>query len=124
MKKFHDGCSLTVGKLKEELYKHPNPDALVMIERVGDFYYRDGGWESQYKEGFHYNMTMSYNEKMREEIERRKNGLEPEYPRMEDPSKHIAEDPIFLQHMKEQYHPAFCSTRFKDEDHLYINLHY
>ena len=124
LKSFQDGCYLTVGKLKEQLYKYPHSDALVMIERVGDSYYRDGGWESQYKKGYHWHNTVSYNKKMEEEITRRERGEEPEYPNMKDPSKYIFKDESQLVYLMEQYHPAFCATTHKDEEHLYINLHY
>jgi hypothetical protein len=36
---------LTVGELKEQLYKYPN-DALVVAQRVEDVYYEKHGWET------------------------------------------------------------------------------
>jgi hypothetical protein len=36
---------LTVGRLKEELAKYPD-DALVVSQRVEDFYYEENGWQT------------------------------------------------------------------------------
>jgi hypothetical protein len=57
---------------------------------------------------------------MNEEIKRRKNGEHPKYE-MQDPSKFIVE---LDDTMKEQYHPGWCCLKYKDDDNLYIDLHY
>lgn len=145
--RYHHG--LTVGRLKEILYKTTLPaDAKVLIQRIEDRYYNgndisgfrgcsyteDGiyppgskseGWGVFLKEGESYHNAMSMNKKMREEIARRERGEEPEYPQMEDPSQFITpEDDETLNELKEQYHPAWCVVGYKDEEHLFINLHY
>jgi len=44
---------------------------------------------------------------------------------MKDPSKFIGpEDEETLNALKEQYHPAWCVVGYKDEEHLFIDLHY
>jgi len=113
---------LTVGKLKKFLEEHSElPDnALVLTQRVEDRYYEKNGWGVVLKEGYHYQMNKTHNIRMEEEIRRRKNGEHPKYD-TEDPSKHIVE---LGDSMKEQYHPAFSCLKYKDDDNLYIDLHY
>jgi len=113
---------LTVGKLRKYLEQHPElpDDANVLIQRVEDRYYEKNGWGVVLKEGYHYQMNKTHNIRMEEEIRRRKNGEHPKYD-TEDPSKHIVE---LGDSMKEQYHPAFSCLKYKDDDNLYIDLHY
>lgn len=138
---------LTVGDLKRILLKSNLPDdGKVMIQRVEDRYYHgndisglkgcqdteDGiyppgsvssGWGVYLKEGDHYHSVISMNKKMREEISRRELGENPEYM-MDDPNKYITpEDNETLNELKEQYHPAWCVVSYKDEKHLFIDLH-
>ena len=45
---------LTVGELKEFLYKNNIPnDSKVLIQRVEDIYYEKHGWGTYFKEGEH-----------------------------------------------------------------------
>jgi hypothetical protein len=113
---------LTVGRLKEFLEKHPElpDDALVLTQRVEDVYYEKNGWGVVMKGGYHYHAYKENNIRMEEEIKRRKNGEHPKYD-MEDPSKFIVE---LDDTMKEQYHPAWCCLKYKDDNNLYIDLHY
>jgi len=117
---------LTVGKLKEYLYKTELPaDARVLIQRVEDVYYQNHGWDVFFKEGDDNHNFIKMNENMREEIARRERGEEPQYPQMEDPSKFIVpETEEVLNSLKDQYHPAWCVFRYNDEEHLFIDLHY
>lgn len=118
-----DRHGLTVGSLKKSIEESGLPDdAFVLTERVEDVYYERHGWSVYLKEGHHFHSVLSMNEKMRKEIERREKGFEPEYPGIEDPNEHICEDENFLNEMKDQYTPAWCS--FSDEGFLFINLHY
>ena len=57
---------------------------------------------------------------MEEEIRRRKNGEHPKYD-LDDPSQHIQE---LTDDLKDQYHPVFCCMKYKDDDNLYLDLHY
>lgn len=113
---------LTVGKLKKFLEEHPElpDDANVLIQRVEDRYYEENGWGVVMKEGYWYHAISDKNKEMEDEILRRENGEEPQYD-LEDPSKFITE---LNDGYKEQYHPAFCCLRYKDDDNLYIDLHY
>lgn len=113
---------LTVGKLKERLQKTElSDDAVVLIQRVEDTYYQNNGWDVFLKEGCHYYSVVRMNKKMQEEIERRARGEEPKYPKIDDPNKYIVE---LDDSMKEQYHPAWCAVGYKDEEFLFIDLHY
>jgi hypothetical protein len=108
--------------LKKFLEEHPElpDDANVLIQRVEDRYYEEHGWGVVLKEGDHYHMYKEQNYRMNEEIKRRKNGEHPKYE-MEDPSKFIVE---LDDTMKDQYHPGWCCLKYKDDDNLYIDLHY
>ena len=113
---------LTVGRLRKFLEQNPElpDDSLVLIQRVEDMYYEKGGWGVVLKEGHYYNMVKTNNVRMQEEIQRRKNGEHPKYE-MEDPSKYITE---LTDEWKEQYHPAWTCLRYRDDNNLYIDLHY
>ena len=113
---------LTVGRLKKFLEQNPElpDDALVLTQRVEDKYYEENGWGVVLKEGDHYHMVKTHNVRMEEEIRRRKNGEHPKYD-MEDPSKHIHE---LTDDLKEQYHPAWTCIKYKDDNNLYLDLHY
>ena len=113
---------LTVGRLKKFLEQHPElpDDSLVLTQRVEDRYYEKNGWGVVLKEGHHYHMVKTHNIRMEEEIRRRKNGEHPKYD-MEDPSKFIEE---LTDDLKDQYHPAWSCVKYKDDDNLYLDLHY
>lgn len=116
------GDYLTVGRLKKFLENNPDlpDDALVLTQRVEDVYYEEHGWGVVLKEGYPYHMTKTANIRMEEEIRRRKNGEHPKYD-MEDPSALIME---LTDDLKEQYHPAWSCLKYKDDNNLYIDLHY
>jgi hypothetical protein len=118
----HEGIPyLTVGEIKKFIKDHDLPDnSKVLIERVEDFYYDENNWSVYPKNGYLYYSHDSTNKRMREEIERRANGEEPEYE-MENPEDYIYESDDLD---KSQYTPAFCCVKFEEDDILFINLHY
>jgi hypothetical protein len=140
--------NLTVGRLKEVLAETNLPDdGKVMIQRIEDRYFngndisghggckesedgkfppgsRSNGWGIYLKEGYDFYSTTKMNKNMREEIARRERGEEPEYPKIEDPTKYIFEDEDTLSSLREQYYPAWGICGYSDEDHLFIDLHY
>lgn len=113
---------LTVGSLKKFLADNPDlsDDAPVLVERIEDLYFEKNGWSVYLKEGEHYHNCKSMNENMRDEIERRARGETPQYG-MEDPSKYIKEP---TEEDMNQYIPTWCCVKYKDEDALFIDLHY
>lgn len=113
---------LTIGKLRKFLEEHPElpDDSLVLTQRVEDVYYEKHGWGVVLKEGDHYHMVKTHNIRMEEEMRRRKNGEHPKYD-LDDPSQHIQE---LTDDLKDQYHPVFCCMKYKDDDNLYLDLHY
>ena len=115
---------LTVGQLREFLENNKNipDDAKVLVQRVEDVYYEKHGWGVVLKEGEHYHSHLEMNKNMREEIERRARGEEPHYA-IDDPNEAIMSDED-LEMIKEQYHPAWCCVKYKEDKHLYIDLHY
>jgi hypothetical protein len=120
LKARHHG--LTVGDLRKFLMDHPeiSDDQPVLIERVEDIYFQKHGWGVYLKEGEVYHNMLSFNENMRNEIDRRGRGEEPEYG-MEDPSMYIKEP---SEEDMNQYVPAWCCVKYKDDDALFIDLHY
>lgn len=119
VKKYDD--YLTVGKLKEVFKKQKlSDDALVLIERVEDFYFENNHWSVYRYGGYWYWSSIRMNEKIDSGVFNDKT----QYPKMDDPEKYRTTEEQ-LHEMKSQYRPAFCS--FKDEEHpefLFINLHY
>lgn len=106
--------NLTVGQLREFLYKCNLPDdALVLTQRVEDCYYENNNWGVYKKEGYHYHSALRHNANVENKEE---------YPDLLPCDKFTEED---LDRMKEQYTPAFCVLTYQDDsDALYINLHY
>jgi hypothetical protein len=113
---------LTVGDLKKFLRDNPDitDDAPVVVERIQDIYFKDNGWGVYLKEGDSYYWKSKLNEDMKEEIERRKRGEEPEYS-MEDPSLYIEEP---SEKDMNQYIPTWCCVKYPNENILFIDLHY
>lgn len=114
--------SLTVGDLKKFIEENNIPDnAKVMVQRVHDHYFENNNWGVYLKEGYWYNSAEKTNDNMLEEIERRNNGLEPEYD-IEDPKSMMFE---MNDDLKEQYYPAWSCVRYgDDQDLLFIDSHY
>ena len=113
---------LTVGRLKEFLAKHPEltDDAPVVVERVEDFYFEENGWSVYPKEGEQYHFQLDLNRRMQEEIDRRQRGEKPEYETdcPEDFIKEPSDEDLT------QYIPTWCCVKYKDENILFIDLHY
>lgn len=123
---------LRVKDLKEFVEKYNVPDdALIMIERVEDFYYEkqnlgDGqkieGWVVYLKEGQSYYDALSHNKRIREGFYFNKE----DFPNIEEGSEALKElTDEELERSKNQYHPAWSCVKYKDDDDLlFINLHY
>lgn len=113
--------TLTVGKLKKFLEEHNLPDdAIVVTQRVEDFYFEKGNWGVYKKEGHHSFQARKYNKK----IDSGEFLNKEDYPNInpENLKKYTEEE---IDSMKEQYHPAWCCVRYEDDkDILFIDLHY
>ena len=135
--------TMTVGDLLTFLKERDVPlDAKIMVQRVEDKYYNgfdisgmmgpDGvfpegsksePWGVYLKKGYAYYEAVEMNEKMLEEIKRREEGLEPEYPGIVDPTELIQD--LNDTDLQEQYHPAWSPVFYDDEtDLLFLDLHY
>ena len=148
VKKYPKSGFSTVGDLKRFLEEHKIPDdAPILIERVEDRYYdgvditgmsgckdtEDGiypegskseGWGVYLKKGQTYWDIKELNDRMTKETQRRKEGKEPEYPKIsdEDLEKYIAD---LDDSLMTQYHPIWCPVFYKDDpDILFLDLHY
>jgi len=112
---------LTVGQLKEFLYKNQLPnDAIVVTQRVEDVYYEQHNWGVYLKEGEHANNAKQWNK----DIENGKYLDKEKYPLIVDKDlKMFTEEDI--ENQKEQYTPVFCCVQYKDDkDVLFLDLHY
>ncbi len=100
---YYRSCHLTIGRLREFLAENQDldDDALMLVERVHDVYYNEHGWAVVYKKG-----DMCYMLKKLEAF------------------GEIVTD-AELQESMNQYHPAWCITRYADDKKdVYIHLHY
>ena len=110
---------LRVKDLLEFIKEHNLPeDARVMIQRVEDTYFENNHWGVYLKEGeeSYYCREWNKNIKNKEWIE--------EHPDIKQENlKEFTENDI--RESMEQYHPAWCCVKYKDEDDLlFIDLHY
>ena len=135
---------MTVQDLLEFIEERNIPlTAKIMIQRVEDKYFegvdisgmqtpeggtyppgsKAEGWGVYPKKGYAYYEAEELNIRMKEEIERRKNGEESEFPGIEDPEKYMQD--LKDSKLLEQYHPAWSPVFYEDEqDLLFIDLHY
>jgi hypothetical protein len=135
--------TMTVGDLLTFLKERDVPlDAKIMVQRVEDKYYNgfdisgmdspegilpegtmSEPWGVYLKKGYAYYEAQEINEKMTEEIKKREEGLEPEYPGIVDPTELIQD--LNDTSLQEQYHPAWSPVFYDDEtDLLFLDLHY
>ena len=113
----------TVGRLREFLAEHNLPDdAKVFIQRVEDFYFEENNWGTVKKEGWMYcsDKALIENAKPGGKYHNKK-----EYPRMtEEHIQGILDMEAHLDEAKDEYMPAFCPVKYKDDDNLYLDAHY
>lgn len=115
---------LTVGKLRRILSDPEiEDDALVMIERVNDVYYEEHNWGVYLKDSYLWDLITEKNNKLLDEIDKRKKGELPTFTSIEDPAKYIIDDEERANY-QDQYHPAFSVCMYNDEKELFIKLHY
>ncbi len=112
---------LTVGKLKEFLYANNLPaNARVMVQRVEDVYYQRHNWKVYLKKGLNATQCEEHNAKIASGEYLNKE----EYPNIDESLLVPATEEEIKQSM-EQYTPAFCCARYRDdEDMLFIDMHY
>ena len=113
--------SLTVGELKELLYKFNLPkDGKVLIERVEDTYFKNNNWSVVYKKGSEWYYNQDWNDKFDNGYYDDKEQF-PNYDKTK--MKKIPEDQE--KYLLDQFHPAQSACKFDDDDkNLYIFLHY
>lgn len=100
----------------------------VLVEHVKDIYLEDHkrdphdikGWDVYLQEGLHYHNQVNYNLNMEEELERRKQGLEPEFPLIEDPQEMIDLD---LDKYKEVFYKANQIQKNREGTLIFIYNH-
>jgi uncharacterized membrane protein len=113
---------MTVGALKKFIEKHEIPDdALVVVQRVEDFYYEDHDWKVYLKESEHSNWMKSYNDA----LDKGEFDDKEKYPDFKDEMrKKFTEEQII--EASSQYHPAWCPVLYEDDgkEILFLDLHY
>lgn len=112
---------LTVGDLKEFIYKNNlSDDAILVVQRVEDKYYEQNGWRVYLKEAYNSNYMRQWNE----DIESGKYLDKDEFPDL-DENTLIPYTEEQIKNCMEQYTPAWCCVNYKeDKDILFIDLHY
>ena len=112
--------------------KEMSDDVPIVIERIQDWYFKDktlqdgtkiSGWEVLKVEGYCYHSALSFNKNMDEEILRRKNGEEWEYPKIENPLK-FKYNKKALEKLKEEFYRGFCISVDNKKEIIYIYSHY
>lgn len=112
---------LTVGLLLEFIKKYNVPeDALILTQRIEDFYFENNHWDVYLKEGYQCHSMREFNNKI-------DSGLfddSEQYPGMtEDLKKKWSDDDI--KSAMEQYHPVWSPVYYKDDkDILFLDIHY
>jgi len=124
LKKYqHNGFS-TVGDLLEYIHGkiasgEITRDSLVLSQRVEDKYFEENNWGVVKKEGDHYNWFKEHNKRIDE-------GFfddEEKFPNIKsEHMKKISEEE--LEDSKDQYHPIWCPVVYKNDNNLYLDLHY
>lgn len=117
LKKYKD--HLTIKKLKEMIQDLPD-DGLVLVQRIEDFYFENNNWGVILKEGESYH----YSKKWNDDLDSGKYDDRNKYPnaKTEDFKSYTPEE---LELTKDQYHPAWCVVKYKDDpNNLYLDLHY
>jgi hypothetical protein len=112
--------NLTVGDLLDYIEKNNLPrDAKVLSQRIEDRYFETGGWGVVVKEGHWFDSMVERNK----DIDAGEYDDPEEYPLLESkrPAKFPEDD---LDQLMEQYHPVWCGVKYKDDDNLYLDLHY
>lgn len=103
---------LTVGKLLNFIKRNNIPEsAKVVSQRVEDFYYKRNGWCVVYKEGEHYHSHIKLVDSVKKEPDEYK-------VKLSDLEK------VSTKNLKEQYSPIWGPVKYKDDDNLYLDLHY
>jgi hypothetical protein len=112
----------TVGDLRKFLNEIQLPDeGKVLVQRIEDSYYNTGGWGVVLKKGEFYHHAKETNRK----IESGEFYNKKEYPKLTDEKiKSMFSSDEDLKFLMEQYHPAWCPVKYKDDNNLYLDLHY
>jgi hypothetical protein len=112
----------TVGELLEFIKRHNIPmDAKILAQRVEDKYFEKHGWGSVKKQGDEYYSIKRL-------VDKAKSGEfsdKDRYPKM---TQGMIDDILVyekeLSNTLDEYHPIWCPVKYKDDDNLYLDLHY
>lgn len=110
---------LTIKDLKKMIENMPD-DGLVLVQRVEDVYFLNHHWGVILKEGIDYHFAKKFNEDLASgEYDNKE-----KYPKAKPEEwKPYSDEELDL--VKEQYHPAWCVVKYKDDpNNLYLDLHY
>lgn len=112
----------TLGDIKRFIKENENlsDDTTVVVQRIEDKYFRNGGWRTYLVEGESYHNALRFNNEMREEMERIKLNQEREYPDIKNHSEYLIE---IADNLKDQFYYPNCITKDKNNTIL-IYGHY
>lgn len=113
---------VTVGDLKKFIEKFNVPDnAVILVQRVNDYYFLEGKWKVYKKEGEFYNNAIERNQELDAGVYHNKE----DYPDLENPEI-LRTNKEQLEDLKEEYVPIASPVFYKDDknDFLFLDLHY
>lgn len=115
--------SYTVGELKKFISEHNIPDtALILSQRITDFYFNINNWPVYLKKGFNFNQAKTF----QQELLSGKYLDKEKYPNFNQDDYQIITDEQ-LKEIHEQYYPMSSCVFYNDEDNndfLFIDSHY
>lgn len=121
----HNGY-YTVGQLLKYIHEklesgELSQESLVLSQRIEDIYFEKNGWGVVMKEGEHFHYCAEHNRR----IDEGHYLIKEEYPDIKGNEpflKRVSEEE--LDASKDQYHPIWCPVMYKNDNNLYLDLHY
>lgn len=115
-------CYCTVKELLGFIKEYKiSPDSKVLVQRVEDVYFENHGWGTVKKEGQQSSI-------IKELVNRAKSGVyadKEQFPKMT--GERIAEILDYenkIDETRDEYIPVWCPVKYKDDNNLYLDLHY
>lgn len=110
----------TVGDLLNFIRDNNIPmNAKILLQRVEDVYFEKNGWKTINKEGFWFNSSKSFNER----IDSKEFNDKEEYPDLKEENLvRFSEEE--LENSKDKYYPCWSPVKYGDDDNLYLDAHY
>lgn len=126
LEKYRHNGYYTVGQLLKYIQEKLESgelihDSLVLSQRIEDVYFEKNSWGVVKKEGEHFHYCTEHNRRIEEGHYLNKED-HPDIKGDEPFLNRISEEE--LEASKDQYHPIWCPVVYKNDDNLYLDLHY